>query len=250
MTKPSSRDPILLPNSSLATVAAPEDNYWKESRGPLASLLFVLPLLVLYEVGVLMAGPGTLHNAPEIWLRRSLEALGLGQYFLLPALMVGGLLAWQVTSGQPWRVRRAVLGGMCGESLAWAIALWFLGRLQARLLAAGAAEGLFERLLLSVGAGFYEETLFRLLLLPLTAAVLQSCRLPRDKSYWLAALATSLVFSAMHYVGPHGDTLALSSFMFRLLAGLFFACLFVYRGFGIVVGTHALYDVLVSFRLL
>ncbi|MGE0606963.1 MAG: CPBP family intramembrane glutamic endopeptidase [Pirellulales bacterium] len=228
----------------------PAEGYWIESRGPLASLLFVAPLLLLYEAGVLLAGPGTLHNAPELWLRGLLNAVGLGQYFLLPALMVGGLLAWQYFSGQPWRVRRAVLLGMCVESLAWAVALWGLGRLQARLLAAGTGEGLFERLLLSVGAGFYEETLFRLLLLPITAAALQSCRIPREKSFWLAALGTSLVFSAMHYIGPHGDTLALSSFVFRLMAGLFFAGLFVYRGFGIVVGAHAMYDVLVSFRLL
>ena len=33
---------------------------------------------------------------------------------------------------------------------------------------------------------------------------------------------------------------------FRCLAGIFFATLFVYRGFGIAAGTHALYDVLVG----
>ena len=53
------------------------------------------------------------------------------------------------------------------------------------------------------------------------------------------------VFSAFHYVGPYGDRLELYSFVFRLIAGLFFSALYVLRGFGITAWTHALYDVLV-----
>ena len=62
----------------------------------------------------------------------------------------------------------------------------------------------------------------------------------------VAVVLTSLVFSAAHYVGPHGETFEAFSFAFRFLAGAFFAMLFVYRGFGVAAGTHALYDVFVS----
>ncbi len=62
----------------------------------------------------------------------------------------------------------------------------------------------------------------------------------------VAVLLTSVVFSAAHYLGPHGETFNSFSFAFRFLAGAFFAVLFVYRGFGVAAGTHALYDVFVS----
>ena len=65
----------------------------------------------------------------------------------------------------------------------------------------------------------------------------------------MALLATSLLFSAAHYVGPAADTFSLFSFTFRLLAGLFFAVLFVIRGFGVTAGCHAAYDVLVGVLL-
>ena len=58
-------------------------------------------------------------------------------------------------------------------------------------------------------------------------------------------VASSVLFSLAHYVGPLGDEFTLYSFTFRFLAGLFFASLFVARGFGIAAGTHAAYDVAV-----
>ena len=62
----------------------------------------------------------------------------------------------------------------------------------------------------------------------------------------LAVVSTSLLFSLAHHVGPTGEALRLFPFTFRTLAGLFFAGLFVVRGFGITVGTHAAYDLLVG----
>jgi membrane protease YdiL (CAAX protease family) len=59
-------------------------------------------------------------------------------------------------------------------------------------------------------------------------------------------LVTSLMFSLAHYVGPTAETMVLFTFTFRALAGVFFAALFVTRGFGITVGCHAAYDLLVG----
>ncbi len=62
----------------------------------------------------------------------------------------------------------------------------------------------------------------------------------------IAVVVTSALFSAAHYAGAHGETFDWFSFCFRFLAGAFFALLFVYRGFGIAAGTHALYDIFVG----
>ena len=66
---------------------------------------------------------------------------------------------------------------------------------------------------------------------------------PTIAALW-AVLVGATVFSAVHYVGPYGDRLTVYSFVFRMIAGVFFSALYVMRGFGITAWTHALYDVL------
>jgi hypothetical protein len=59
-----------------------------------------------------------------------------------------------------------------------------------------------------------------------------------------ATLIGAAIFSAFHYIGPYADRLQVYSFVFRMVAGLFFSALYLTRGFGITAWTHALYDVL------
>lgn len=231
--------------------AAPE-TYWSLSRTPLTSLVFSLPLVVAYEGGVLFLGRSTPRNGADVWLRHLLDGLGFGSYFLLPLIMAIGLLAWHHVEHDRWRVSPALLAGMAAECLLWAFLLVSLGRLQEALwpLQVAAAdhglEGPWARIVGSCGAGLYEEVLFRLMLLPagLWLARKAGCG-PLAASAW-GVLLTSLLFSAAHYVGPLGDSFDVYSFTFRLLAGMFFAILFLSRGFGIAAGTHALYDVIVG----
>ena len=114
-------------------------------------------------------------------------------------------------------------------------------------LAAGIAEdGLFARFVAFCGAGLYEEVLFRLLLLPLLGWAFGRLGFaPLAASCW-GLVASSVLFSLAHYVGPLGDSFAIYSFTFRFLAGMFFAILFQLRGFGITAGSHAAYDILVG----
>ena len=74
-------------------------------------------------------------------------------------------------------------------------------------------------------------------------------RLSRPRALAVAVLTTSLAFSLAHYVGPAAEAFDLFTFTFRTIAGAFFAVLFVTRGFGVAVGTHAAYDLLVGILL-
>jgi hypothetical protein len=229
--------------------APTQESYWSLSRTPLTSLVFSLPLVLAYEGGVLLLGRGSPRNGADVWLRQLLDALGLGAYFLLPTLTVLGLLAWHHVEHDRWKFSGGVLAGMAAECLLWAVILVGLARLQDRLwplAAAAARDGFLARLIGFCGAGLYEEVLFRLLLLPLLIWVFRRLGCGNVAAAILGLLASSLLFSAAHYVGPLGDTFQLYSFTFRALAGMFFAILFVVRGFGIAAGTHAVYDVLVG----
>jgi membrane protease YdiL (CAAX protease family) len=65
----------------------------------------------------------------------------------------------------------------------------------------------------------------------------------------MAAITTSFLFAIAHHVGPAADAFNLFSFSFRAAAGVFFAAVFLLRGFGITVGSHAVYDLLVGVLL-
>jgi hypothetical protein len=103
--------------------------------------------------------------------------------------------------------------------------------------------------MLSLGAGIYEELLFRVVLVSLFAWVARRVFGWRPLTAGTTAtLAGALVFSAFHYIGPYGDAWELYSFVFRAIAGVFFSALYLTRGFGITAWTHALYDVFLLVR--
>ena len=247
--------------SNTATQREVSGDYWEQSRRPLASLAFMAPLLLLYEIGVLVLGSHAIRNGADVWLRQLLDLLGFSQYFLLPLLTVAILLAWHHLTGQPWRVSFGLFYRMLAECAVLAVVLVIVARVQDSLLSvfmpgmsqtairaaiwSGIADWLGE-IVGYVGAGVYEELMFRLIMLPAAAWVLKQAGCSTSQSFVGAIVITSLVFAAAHHIGPEGEPIVLRNFLFRTIAGVFFATLFVYRGFGIAAGTHALYDILVS----
>ena len=114
-------------------------------------------------------------------------------------------------------------------------------------------------LVTSLGAGFYEELTFRVLLFGVGAKVL--VWLFAHQPYgvvgnepkrlgWRGVLVALLwafvaagVFSGVHYVGALGDSFQLQSFVFRVVLGLVLTLIFVFRGFAAAVWAHAVYDI-------
>jgi membrane protease YdiL (CAAX protease family) len=160
----------------------PELEAWEEPCRPLASLAFVAPILLAYEAGILFVGHDQARNAADAWLRSLLDWLGFGQYFLLPALTCSILLAWHHTTRQPWSVSTGVFSRMFVETSVFALVLLLIAQAQSQLFAA--TQRAFDGATLAstahprtaagivgyLGAGLYEELLFRLMLLPALAA--------------------------------------------------------------------------------
>ncbi len=234
-------------------------DYATESARPLASMVFIAPLLIVYECGIVVLGPHALRNGADTWLRYILECIGLGQYFLLPILTCGILLAWHHTRRDSWSLQSGVFATMLLESMLFALLLFGLAHVQKALFAPlpnaiacasqeGESASAVSRLIGYCGAGIYEELLFRLMLLPSVAGLLKWSGLAWRASLMWAIVVTSLIFSAAHYqlFTSAGYAFDWYSFSFRFAAGSFFAVLFVARGFGIAAGAHALYDILVE----
>jgi hypothetical protein len=169
------------------------------------------------------------------------------------ALVIGGalVLIWRDRRAGPIKLHYLPL--MLLESCALALVLGVVvGTVTVRLLgplrslaagAAGVNASPLELLTLSLGAGLYEELLFRVVLVALLSNAMRLVGFGRMTAGVIAVIVGALVFSAFHYVGPLGEPLRLESFVFRALAGMAFSALYLTRGFGITAWTHALYDV-------
>ncbi len=244
--------------AALASAVKGRSSYFNVSRSHRYSILFAMPLLLGYEaLAALLAKPGKgeLRNGADAILRSAFSAVA-GVHgttiFMAAIILLGvGLVVRDLRASKD-KLRTSVFVGMLAESVALAGAFGFvigittaklLGSLHALSLGPLAQTSWTTRLMLSLGAGLYEELFFRVLLVTALAA---GARIvlglgPRGSGI-IAALVGAFIFSAFHYIGPYGDALQLQSFVFRMLSGLAFSALYLTRGFGIAAWTHALYD--------
>lgn len=234
--------------------------YFQLTRKHSYALLFALPLLVLYELGARMINGGSagLRNGADVLLRTLLAAGGIHSTLAFTAVLVVGAAILIARERRRERVplQPAVFGGMALESVIYALVFgtvvgtataWVTHGFGLAAGQGGAMETLpvGESVVLSLGAGFYEELLFRVLLVGALLAVFKSAGFGHTAGKVWAAVLAALLFSAFHYIGPYAYPLELGSFIFRFLSGLALNALFITRGFGITAWTHALYDVVV-----
>jgi hypothetical protein len=162
--------------------------------------------------------------------------------------VVAILLTWHIVRKDPWQIRFETLWGMLLESLVLALPLLALGisvsRWHIHIPLAGSIVQWENNAVLSVGAGVYEEFVFRLGLMTLISILAADVlRLRKWLSNLLMVSASAVLFSLYHYLGA--ETFGLQSFIFRTAAGIYFGVLFLTRGFGITAGCHVAYDLIV-----
>ena len=222
-------------------------------------MVFLAPLIGADEIGaaVYLAG-GAGGIAEDIRAHRLLadffEAFGVGGFYLPGIALAVVLVTWQILSRLPWRVRGGTLAGMLLESAVWTFPLLVLAQLTASAAPPAVEFGtpflgqsppgslaslgdlpLAARATIAIGAGLYEELLFRLVAIAFLHLALADV-LGVPSRY--ADLA-SVVIAAVAFALYHEDT---TNFVFYTAAGLYFGGLFIVRGFGIVVAVHAIYD--------
>jgi membrane protease YdiL (CAAX protease family) len=233
--------------------------YLQQSREPLTAAVAVLPLFVVYQLGILFTGG--VRNGVDFVTDLLFAAFGnsLGAYLVFNGLVLAAFVAallWLRRTGEvhprllPWMfVESAVYALLVGgvvNGLIHATGVVHLLQVPPQFPLSGAAPtpGLVSKVVMSVGAGLYEEFAFRLVLMGgMFLALHRLGGQPRWLSAAVALFVSSLVFSAVHHVGNMGEPFTLGAFVFRFFAGAVFAAIFHLRGFAIAAWTHALYDV-------
>ncbi|MCC8179287.1 MAG: CPBP family intramembrane metalloprotease [Planctomycetes bacterium] len=242
-------------------------SYLDTSSAPLTSFIFALPLFIVYHGGLWWLNTFVglrWANAIDIAIAETLGRLGMAGPLLSFLLVVMVFLILNAASGKPWHWPPAYTWlFMVAESLILALPVFMLMRLVTKvfdfipLSAVDGTDGVLAwqaDLILSCGAGVYEEFFFRVVVMGLMLLVLGKLfRIQGPWKYALAMIFQALLFAASHHLpgGPEAiHTLeqardALPVFGFRTAAGLYFAYLYIERGFGIAAGAHAGYDLLV-----
>lgn len=222
-----------------------------------------MPLFLTYQALAVLSPPGpegSLRNGADVILQELATRVAGPRGPLILLACITGVGLWLVV--RDLRTNRDMRGFVFGLMLAETVVLALVfgvavtavtsGLVRPTALIAQAAVanlGTGDRLMLSLGAGLYEELLFRVLVVGTLAWVGRRLLGWRPLVAGLAAaLIGAVVFSMFHYVGPYGDEFRVYSFVFRTIAGLAFSALFLLRGFGITAWTHALYDVFLLLR--
>ena len=225
-------------------------NYWRYSRSAYYSAVAALPLLVIYEILIVLSQSRYwgIRNAADVWIRTFLMAFDL-QAQHITFVLIGislALIPIAKSRARGIKLKANYFALMFAECLAFSLVLGVVLQSILRLgglSSGGPGSGLMQNLALSVGAGLFEEIIFRVILLNLLFLLLSPLLKKKVVAAVVSVLLASFLFSLSHYLGTMADTWQLYSFMFRWAAGLLFTVLYFVRGFAITAYTHAFYDI-------
>lgn len=223
---------------------------------PLDSLLFLLPLILFYEIaclGVESMGDGLAAPKAERVIAFHLlmfffDLLGTTGVMMPALAVIVILLATHLVSKEPWRFRPRSILWMYVESALWAVPLVFVSHLTLAALPDAAPDRWIFDSALCVGAGIYEELVFRLIAVSVIVMVgADLLRFRQTPTLVLAILIAAILFALHHHPPMGNDPFAAHRFLFRTLAGIYLGAVFVLRGYGAAAGTHIAYNLCTLF---
>ena len=226
--------------------------YLTVSKSPLYSFIFTLPLFLLYEVGIFLISSrdiDQLRNGADVLMRQVLESFGIyGMYGFGGTFLIGFLIAFirQKKNLRTSEIESRFLLIMFFESIVWATLLVVMMIKIPTFLSLSNEDHLIQQVVLAIGAGIYEEFVFRVLLISGLAILFGLIfNWGEFGKTFLSVIISSAIFSIFHFFGSYGDTFSFPLFFVRFFAGIFLAMIYIFRGFGITAYAHSIYDLFV-----
>jgi hypothetical protein len=212
----------------------------------MTDIALTLPIFIAYHLGVVFL---PVRNAADIVTSRlaGLAEHDKALYLALTAAIGVATTLGILALGHREKLKASTFLLVAVEGVAYAAAMRYLASLVVGALPMARAPGVdgpFTAIVMSLGAGFYEEMAFRVILFGLGARFLMAID---DWPKWAVQLGWGIIcatgFSAWHHIGPMGEPFTLHAFVFRTICGLTFTAIYAFRGFAPAVWTHALYDI-------
>ena len=231
-------------------------SYFIQTRSSFYSFLFTIPLFFIYEVGILFLSKDDIlvvRNGADFLMRSILESFGIfGLYGLGAIFLIGFIITYIYFFNDKSNksIRADYLFIMIFESVCWALILYFLLSKFMLVLMNPIGKTITQQVTLAVGAGIYEEFLFRVMLISGLTGIIGFVFLWSEKVRKAAALIIAAgIFSAFHFVGDYGDYFSMELFLLRFFAGIVLGVLYIARGFGITAYAHSIYDLIVLIQI-
>lgn len=233
----------------------PKPSFWRRPD-PLTQLVLTVPVFLIYHLGILFLDIRNGVDLASVVFWR-LQSASIVAYVAVTLAFAAALLVAGMRMRKTHRVRPSALIPVLVESTVLAVGMmllvgWVVQQVSASaavntMQAGGEAHSAFAKVVLSCGAGFHEELVFRVLIF---GSLIWLAGLVSEKPWQrlaFAAVVSSVLFSGVHYVGSLADSFTFVSFFFRFLGGIYLAAVYRVRGFAVAVYTHTIYDILVMF---
>ena len=230
--------------------------YFENTLRPLQSAFFLLPLILIYEAGLVRYGTAAVdRTARDIYARRLLydvfEWFGISGYYLPGLVVMVVLVSIHLVRRDSWCFKPRHYMYMGVESIALSLPLFVFSLVLfrgGRVASAADSHAILwqGQLVFSIGAGIYEELLFRLIGLAVLHGLFADVfGLASWASTLLSIALSAMAFALYHFDFTEQNPFIWGLFLFYALAGIYFAGIYLARGFGVAAASHAMYDVLV-----
>ena len=231
-------------------------SYFIQTRSSFYSFLFTIPLFIIYEIGIIFLSKDDIivvRNGADFLMRAILESFGIfGLYGLGAIFFIGFIVTYLffLKEKDSSDIKTEYLFIMVFESVVWAILLYILLSKFMVLLMIPIGKVVLQQVILAVGAGIYEEFLFRVLLISGLSSIIGFVFLWGERGANIAALIiAAAIFSGFHFMGEYGDYFTMELFLLRFFAGIILGILYYARGFGITAYAHSIYDLIVLIQI-
>jgi len=236
-------------------------SYFALSMRPLQILMFLLPIVILYELGTMgVFGPVRDSLQAHQMLVRFFDLFGVVGLHLPALALVTMLVIQHILSRDPFRPSVMVWVKMVAESAFLTLPLVVIVMIlkpgggggsemviQSVGMVGGADPSQASQVMLALGASLYEEMLFRLVLITLIHFLISDVfGFSQTKGFVIGLILSSVAFAWHHdQMFLLDGSIDFRRGFFYFIAGMYFGLLFLMRGLGIAVGVHLFYDLLV-----
>ena len=219
----------------------------------LSSILLLFPMILLYEIMSFVQYMGIeyrIRNGADVFFRQLFSGLGVYSFAAYNITLLFILFAIIYINREiiyVLKLKISYLSIMLIESIIWStLFILIMGVFEDTLLSIFENNILLSQYCLAIGAGIWEELLFRVLAFTIVTVIIKD--LIGQNSFFaniIAIIISALLFAIFHYVGQFGEIFTYRSLYIRTFAGCILGILYVFRGFGITAYTHIFYNLVI-----
>ena len=236
---------------------SPISFYLSYTKNHITSFIFLIPLIMIYELISLIKFSNKdfiIRNSADSFFRDLFNVVSINPiyYYMFLLSLFCIYIAFKIKNDiVSYDIKANYLFLMYLEGALLGFLLLLLLNNNLIGYSINYYEDIFLTFYLCLGAGIWEEILFRFILISIFLFVCKSIFFLKNIKFIISILLSSILFSSFHYIGSGADIYSHYTFIIRFIGGLLLGLIYLSRGLGISCMTHFCYDsFLISFPII